>query len=417
MLGRRLVALAMMCTIVLCAFVPNAGAVNLHRNAYGAAFDGKDAYFLVAENDQHDADKEIWYIHSAQRMLAGKPPVCELPKGTQPFGMLYACADAVWYARYSEVLRTELNGKGEVHAALEFVRYELATGNERVLVTDANPDALFPMDGHTLSYLPWGDEHSLATADFVTQADMLTLQVDDSLIWDATLVDGALYLVLYNAQHDHEALYCVAEDGVEMLPEPEPAPGVSWLQGRYRVYATAKGDFYAAPLANPHQGHALPLDGKADDVYYFGDYRWLCEVDPSNVGRLYRIPLAEGEQIYYLEYDALSQPFVRGADHNEMITLDRRGRLLSIDAGFTSLTQVAQLERNALFGEVEWLWALPFPDYVLMLGYSADAHTAPAGLEYPPDVARVVLRGEGMEHGPTAFPSESTPEPMDHSLR
>jgi len=412
MLGLRLVAFATMCTVVLCAFTGAADALNLHRSAYGAAFDGEDAYFMVAESGRHDADEEMWYIHSARRMLAGKPPVCGLPKEVQPYGMLYACADAVWYARYSEALRTELDGK--VHAALEFVRYELATGNERVLVTDANPDALFPMDGHTLGYLPWGDEHSLATANFVTETDTLTLQVDDALIWDAALVDGALHLVLYSAEHDSESLYRIADGGAELLPEPEPTPGVSWLQGSYRVYATPKGDFYAAPLADPRRGHPLPLSGKHEDVYYFGDYRWLCEVEPGNVGRLYRIPLAEGEQIYYLEHDALPQPFVRGADHNEMITLDRRGRLLSVDAGFTSLTQVAQLERNALFAGVEWLWALPFPDYVVMLGYSTDAHAAPAGLEYPPDVARVVLRGEGMEHGPYAFPSEPAPEPTDH---
>ena len=56
---------------------------------------------------------------------------------------------------YSEALRTEQ--EGEVHATLEFVRYGLATGDERVLVADANPGALFPMDGHTLGYLPWGD--------------------------------------------------------------------------------------------------------------------------------------------------------------------------------------------------------------------------------------------------------------------
>ena len=97
-----------------------------------------------------------------------------------------------------------------------------------------------------------------------------------------------------------------------------------------------------------------------------------------------------------------------------MITLDRRGRLLSIGAGFASLTQLAQLEPDALFAEAQWLWALPFPNYVVMLGYSADAHTAPAGLEYPPDVARVVLRGEGMERGPITFPSQSMPIPINH---
>jgi len=172
-----------------------------------------------------------------------------------------------------------------------------------------------------------------------------------------------------------------------------------------------EGDFYAAPLSDPTRSYALPMGGEQDDVYYFGDYRWLCEVEPGNVGRLYRIPLAEGEQIYYLEYEALPQPFVRGADQQEMITLDRHGRLLSIDAAFSSLTQVAQLEQNTLFTGVEWLWALPFPDYVVMLGYSAAAHDGPGGLEYPPDVARVVPRGEGMERGPHTFPPEATPIP------
>jgi len=72
------------------------------------------------------------------------------------------------------------------------------------------------------------------------------------------------------------------------------------------------------------------------------------------------------------------------------------------------------LEYTTLFSEVEWLWALPFPDFVLMLGYSADAHGAHYGLEYPPDRARVVLRGEGMEDGPAVFPGQAMPLPADH---
>ncbi|MCL2810624.1 MAG: hypothetical protein FWD25_01895 [Clostridia bacterium] len=406
MLGRRLVAMVALCTLFACTFVTAAQALDLHRNAFGAATDGEDVYFLTASQN-------TWSIHSARRMLAGESPVVELPEGTEPYGMLYACGEAVWYARYSQELRAEL--EGQTRAALEFVRYELATGQEKLLVTDADPDALFPMDGHTLSYLPWGDEHSLATADFVTQTDLLTLEVEDSLIWDAAQIDGALYLLLYNPAHDYEALYRIADDGAERLPEPEPKPGVSWLQGNYRVYATGEGDFFAAPLSAPSWGYPLPMGGEQDDVYYFGDYRWICQVEPGNVARLYRIPLAENEQIYYLEYDALpQQPFVRGAGAHEMITLDRRGRLLSIDADFSALTQVAQLEYTTLFSAVEWLWALPFPDFVLMLGYSADAHGAPQGLEYPPDTARVVRRGEGMEDGPLVFPSQTMPIPADY---
>jgi|GEM_PF-2743034 len=403
--GRRLVALGVLCTLFFCAFASAAHGLELHRNAYSAATDGQDVYFLTA-----DHTKEAWYIHSARRALAGEPPLCQLPEGTQPFGMLYACGEGVWYARYSQELRAEL--EGETRAALEFVRYDLATGQEKLLVADADPDALFPMDGHTLSYLPWGDESSLATADFASQTDLLTLQVEDSLIWDAAMIDGALYLVLYNPQHDYEALYRIADTGTERLPDPEPGPGVSWLQGNHRVYATGEGDFYAAPLSNPHRGHRLPMGGEQDDVYYFGDYRWMCQVEPGNTARLYRVPLAQGEQIYYLEYDALPQPFVRGANASEMVTLDRRGRLLSVDADFTSLTQVAQLEHTTLFSQVEWLWALPFPDFVLMLGYSADAHNVPLGLDYPPDRFRVVPRGEGMEDGPIAFPPHMLP--MDH---
>lgn len=408
MLGRRLVAFAVLCTLIFCAVAEVAVATDLQRNAYSAAFDGEDVYFLMTGDAGNGDDQDAWYIHSARRLQAGEPPVCKLPKGTHPYGMLYADGKALWYARYSQTLRTQLED-GKMLAALEFVRYDPATGNELVLVTDANPSALFPMDGHTLSYLPWGDEYALATVDFAAQTNLLTLRTEGSLIWDATMSNGQLYLVLYNANSGHETLHRITDADMEQFPEPLPTPDVSWLQGNFRVYVTKEGDFYAAPLSDPSQSHALSMGGEQNDVYYFGDYRWLCKVEPGNLARLYRVALAENEQIYYLEYGALSQPFVRGANAHEMITLDRRGRLLSVNADFSALTQVAQLEPGSLFSEATWLWALPFPDFVLMLGYSVETPGAPDGLDCPPDVARVVRRGEGMTDGPTVFPIDATP--------
>lgn len=367
------------------------------------ASDGHDAYFFTAQDGR-------WHIQSARRMLAGEPPVCELAEDTGPFGMLYADESAVWYARYSQSRRYTQNG--EIYAALEFVRYALDTGAETVLVADADSSALFLMDGRTLSYLPWGDEQSLCTADFVAQTDMLTLQIEDLIIWDAAMVDGAIYLVLYHDEGKREFLYRVTGEGSEKLPEPEPAPDVSWFRGRFRVFAAADGTFYVAPLSDPASAYPLPMGGEREDVYYFGDYRWICdEGETNNVACLYRIPLSRDEPIQYLEYDALPQTFVRGADEDEMITLDRRGRLLSISADFTTLTQVAQLEYTTLFSQGEWFWALPFPDFVVMLGYS-DAYQPPLGLEYPPDMVRIVRRGEGMKTATPALPAWTVPVPL-----
>ena len=393
MWARRLAALVLACIALprACALGAGAGdALVWQQNGYAVASDGQDVYFFTTRGGR-------WSMHSALRYLAGEPPVFDLPEGIQPYGLLYAGDGAVWYARYSQSRRFEQ--EGELHAALEFVRYALDSGAESVLVADADPNALFLMDGHTLGYLPWQDECSLATADFVARTDVLTLQIDDSLIWDAAMADGALYLLLYNEETDQELLYRVTGSAAEKLPAPEPMPDVSWLQGRFRVYVAADGVFYATPLSDPSRGHPLPKGGHRGDVYYFGDYRWLCEVEAGNVARLYRIPLGEGEQIQYLEHDALSQTFVRGADGEEMITLDRRGRLLSISDDFSTLTQVAQLEYTTLFSHGEWLWALPFEGFVVMLGYS-DAYNPPLGLDYPPDMVRVVRRGEGLAPAP-----------------
>jgi hypothetical protein len=76
---------------------------------------------------------------------------------------------------------------------------------------------------------------------------------------------------------------------------------------------------------------------------------------------------------------------------------------------------LAQLEPAALFGRGDWLWALSFPEYVVLLGYS-DAPEDESGLELPPDMVRVVPRGEGMPSPgsePVEDPVQATPIPTN----
>jgi hypothetical protein len=330
-----------------------------------------------------------------------------MPPEDLPYGMLYADDQAVWYARHSRTLRSE-GDDGSWYAAVEFVRHALDTGTETVLVADATPDALFPIDGVTLGFLPWGYENSLAKADFAAQADLLALEVDDSIIWDALSLDDALYLVLYNDEADEEFLYRAVGETVERLADPTPTPTVSWLTGNFRVYAGAEGALYAAPLTNPGRAHALSTSGGKSDAFYFEDNRFVCEVLEGNMARLYRVPLAEGEAVRLLEFAATPRWFVRGVGGDEFVTLDRDGRLLSASGDFTQLTQLAQLEPAALFGGGDWLWALPFPEYVVLLGYS-DAPEDPSGLALPPDMVRVVRRGEGLPAGQPVPLTETEP--------
>ncbi len=386
---RRFIVLALVCIAVLCACLGPAAAgdsLDWQRNGFAVASDGQDTFVLTADGVQ-------WHLHTAQRLLNGEPPLYTLPEGAEPFGLLYADAASVWYARYSATHRyTE---DGQLFAALEFVRYDRGSGAETVVVSDANPSTLFLRDGRTLSFLPFGDASSLATVDFAAQTDTLTLKIDDSIIWDVTQLDDALYLLLYNDESGLEMLYRVTDEGSEKLPEPEPRPDVSWFQGRYRAYYTAEDVYYAAPLSAPTEAHPL-AERDEEDIYFFGDYRWICDVDVGNVAALYRLPLSEEEPTYYLEFDALPQPFVHGITNGaELTTLDRRGRILHVDASFTALTQLAQTDYTTLFSEGQWVYALPFPQYIVLLGYS-EAYLPSEGLGLAFDMVRIVRMGEGM---------------------
>ncbi len=386
----RLAILLLTCLALLCAQAGLASAVDpavWQRNGYAVASNGSETYFLLRQNN-------AWHLQSARRALAKEPPIYALPNDTLPYGFLYADEQNIWYARYSATLREEQPGKG-LRAALEFVCYDLTTGQETLLVRDADPNSLFPLDGTRLGYLPWGDPSSLATLDFSSRTDLLVLQTSPLVIWDVTEVGGAMYLILVQKETEREALYRIQNGAIAKLDAPIPEPAVSWFQGNHRVYSDANGTFYAAPLSDPANAHPLEKAGGQKDVYYFGDHRYLCEVNPDNVATLYRLPLAKDEEIRMLEFDALAQPFVRGHDGDEMVTMDRAGRLLSITGEFTKLEQVAQLDAEALLAEAQWLWALPFEEYIVMLGYSHGGGSA-GGLSLPPDRVRVVPRGEGM---------------------
>lgn len=362
--------------------------LDLQQNGMLVTTDGEDAFFFLPTAE------EGWAIQTASRHFLGQPPLHILPPEQAPCAMLYADANSLWYACYSPTLGYE--DEGSLWSAAVLYRLDRHSDTSEAVVTDADAQGLYPGEGSSLYYTPWNNAGMLCSLDFLTGHSQPLATLDQELIWSVTRSANGLFVCTLDAAGE-EGLYLIAGGKAEALPLPPQQNADCWLQGDYCIaHAEDPASLRALPLTAPADAALLPEAMESGALYQYGNVLLNVLETEDGLANVYYVNLEEQGTVKHLYYDATPYYFVLGYGGQALTVLDGMGRVLRVADDFGSLEQIAQVDLASLYDEGVWLYALPFDDYTLLLGYEYEDSFHHPGNRQPPTLVKVIPTGTGM---------------------